>query len=171
MSDRARQRGWSLPFLEPALWGTSAILLIWLAAGRVRESRATPVRSAPAPIAAAPSAIEMIAPESLAAAVDLARDGNLFRRERQPSDPSAQVLGGAPPPMQPPQPPKPHPVLRGLLGGPPWEAVLEGLPGREGNVVMRVGESAGGLTVRAVRRDTVILQGSDTTWKLTLRRP
>jgi hypothetical protein len=67
--------------------------------------------------------------------------------------------------------PKPRLVLRGVLGGPPWEAVLEGIPGREGSVVVRTGEVIGGLTIRAIRNNAVFVQGMDTTWTLTMGRP
>jgi hypothetical protein len=67
-------------------------------------------------------------------------------------------------------PPKPMLRLRGLVGGPPWDALIEGIPGHEGAVVARVGQTLGGITVRAVRRDTVIARGMDTTWKLTIGR-
>jgi hypothetical protein len=75
------------------------------------------------------------------------------------------MVNGAPPPMLPP---KPALRLRGILGGPPWDVLIEGVPGREGAVVARVGQTLGGVTIRAVHRDTVIVRGMDTTWKLTI---
>jgi hypothetical protein len=61
-------------------------------------------------------------------------------------------------------------VLRGIIGGPPWSAILEGIPGREGSVVLRRGDTIAALRVRAVRRDTVVVEGADTTWRLTVKR-
>jgi hypothetical protein len=73
--------------------------------------------------------------------------------------------------MQPVTPPKPRLVLRGILGGPPWDALIEGIPGREGSAVVRTGDKLAGLLIRSVRRDTVVVRGADTTWKLTMGRP
>ena len=174
-TDQRHPRVLTSRVVERILWIATAIAIVGGGATWVRESRAAPVRSTRAPIITAPGSIAMIDSSSLSDAVDRVFEGNLFRRERRPADPGATVAGGAapmPPQLpQPPKPPKPHPILRGLLGGPPWDAVLEGVPGREGNVVVRVGETSGGLTVRAVRRDTVIVQGADTIWKLTFHRP
>jgi hypothetical protein len=61
-------------------------------------------------------------------------------------------------------------VVRGLIGGPPWSVIVEGIPGVDGSSVIRAGQPIGGIALRAVRRDTIILQGNDTTWKLTVRR-
>jgi hypothetical protein len=55
--------------------------------------------------------------------------------------------------------------------GPPWQAVVEGIPGREGGVVVREGEVLGELRVRSIKRDTVVVVGFDTTWALAVRRP
>jgi hypothetical protein len=77
-------------------------------------------------------------------------------------------IEGAPPP--PPRPPRPGLAVSGIIGGPPWSAVLEGVPGRESGAVVRAGDTLGGLCVRAVRRDTVVITGMDTTWRLIVRR-
>lgn len=75
------------------------------------------------------------------------------------------------PPPPPPKPPKPRLALAGILGGPPWTALLDSVPGREGSVLVHKGDTLGGLRIRAVGRDTVIVQGADTVWKLVVRRP
>jgi hypothetical protein len=74
--------------------------------------------------------------------------------------------------LAPPEPKAPRPtlVLRGIIGGPPWSAILEGIPGRQGSVVLRRGDTVAALVVRAVRRDTVVIEGADTTWRLTVKR-
>jgi hypothetical protein len=106
---------------------------------------------------------------SLREAVDVVVDRNVFRAEGAPSEeqsaPPAMPVIGVPPP------PKPQLVLRGILGGPPWNALVEGVPGRDGVVVLRSGEHSAGLTVRTIRNDTVVVAGFDTTWTLTIRRP
>ncbi len=107
--------------------------------------------------------------DTLRKAARLTTDRNPFRVDRRPATVAFDAqLEGAPPP--PPPMPRPPIVLVGILGGPPWQAVLDGIPGRSGSVVARAGESFGDLHVRAVRRDTVIVQGADTTWRLTIRR-
>lgn len=72
--------------------------------------------------------------------------------------------------VAPPAPPKPPLMLAGTLGGPPWQAILEGVPGRDGALVVKTGDRVGDLTIRAVHRDTVVVAGLDTVWKLTVRR-
>lgn len=155
---------------ELATWG-AAVLLLGSAAGAWRLGSGPAPDSAPA-IPAAPSLVARIAPESLAAVATRVVEGDPFRLERRPAavafDPALEGMPAPPPP--PPKPPKPALTLAGVLGGPPWEALLEGIPGRDGSVVVRQGDRVGALTIRAVRRDTVIVRGMDTTWTLTVRR-
>lgn len=107
--------------------------------------------------------------DSLLGAIEVIAEGNLFRPDRsRPADEVTVTQTQGPPP--PPTPPKAVLRLRGLVGGPPWDALIEGIPGHEGAVVARVGQTLSGITIRAVRRDTVFVQGMDTTWKLTLTR-
>ena len=55
--------------------------------------------------------------------------------------------------------------------GPPWQALLEGVPGREGTaVVVRRGDVLGDLRIRDVTGTTVTVVGPDTTWRLTVRK-
>jgi hypothetical protein len=94
-----------------------------------------------------------------------------FRLERHPS-PIAyrpELEGVAPLPPSP-KPPKPPLVLAGILGGPPWEALIEGIPDHAGAVLVRQGDAFGDLKVRSVRRDSVIIQSADTTWRLGIKR-
>ncbi len=93
---------------------------------------------------------------------------NPFRLDRKPASiaygSASLAIPGAP--MGVPRPPL---MLSGVFG-PPWQAVLEGIPGKQGSVVARVGDAFGELRIRSIRRDTVVVQGADTTWKLTVRR-
>lgn len=95
-----------------------------------------------------------------------------FRPERRQAPlPYSPVADGMPaPPPPPPAPPKPALVLRGTIGGPKWEALLEGIPGRGGSTLVRQGDTLAGLTLRRVSRDTVVVRGMDTTWTLTVKR-
>jgi hypothetical protein len=60
-------------------------------------------------------------------------------------------------------------VVRAIVGGPPWQAVLDGLPGQPPGTVVTSGAEIGGLRVVAVTRDSVVVRGLDTTWTLALR--
>lgn len=134
----------------------------WRRAGHVAESQSQREVVAP-PLPSDP------AREELEVVVDSVVERNPFRLNRRPSDvaytPEAE---GAPPP--PPKPARPVLVVSGIIGGPPWEAVLEGVPGRQGPIVVRMGDKLDLLTVRRIGRDTVYIVGKDTTWKLTVRR-
>jgi hypothetical protein len=108
----------------------------------------------------------------LRAAAGVVEHGDVFRLDRVPAPvpfgqlPSSDV---APVPA-PPAPARPPLALQGIVG-PPWQAVVEGLPDQEGPVVVRGGERFGELKVRSVSRDHVVVVGSDTVWRLTVRNP
>lgn len=69
----------------------------------------------------------------------------------------------------------PMPVLS--LTGIVWSArdeasaVIEGLPGAVGARVVRPGDQIGGLRVRRIDRDRVVIAGLDNVWTLTVREP
>ena len=159
------------PWIERVLWlGAAFAMLAGVVTLHVGSSRAFPA-TRPALLAAVGVAPARATPDSLESAVEEIASRNLSRPERT----SAEQQPHAGPSMamaMMPQPPssKPRLVLRGVLGGPPWDAIIEGIPGREGSVVLRAGQSLGGVTVRAARRDTVWARGFDTTWTLTLAR-
>jgi hypothetical protein len=88
-----------------------------------------------------------------------------FRLARRPSPVAyRRDLEGVTPP---PKAPKPTLVLEGLVGD---AALLDGVPGHSATAIARVGDTVGGLRVRRIGRDTVIVIGPDTTWRLTVRR-
>lgn len=107
--------------------------------------------------------------DSLGAHAERIAANDPFRLVRRPSPVGyrPELEGAA---AAPPAPPKPPLTLAGILGGPPWQAILEGLPGRDGPLVVKTGDRVGDLTIRSVRRDTVVIAGLDTVWKLTVRR-
>jgi len=98
------------------------------------------------------------------------RTRNPFRLDRKPAEvlynPWEPVVAAppAPPPVRPPL------ALAGLVGGPPWNALIEGIPGRESGVLLQLGDSMNGVRFVALRGDTVVLAAFDTTWSLTARR-
>ena len=108
-------------------------------------------------------------PRGLERASDSVLVNDPFRMERKPS----RVAFGAPPlppPTVAPQVPRIRPTLGGIVGGPPWKAVLSNIPGREGGVIVATGDTVAGMTIRLVRQDMVIVKGADTTWTLTTRQ-
>ena len=48
-------------------------------------------------------------------------------------------------------------------------AAIEGVPGREGAAVLGVRDTAGGIRVRRIERESVTLAGHDTVWNLRIR--
>lgn len=123
----------------------------------------------------APSALPRIAAGERTSSVDANSAANTliatdpFRTARHPSPVAYRPeLEGAP--TLPSRLPRPALAVSGIVGGPPWSAVLEGVPGRGGGAVVQAGDTLGGLRVRAVRPDTVVITGMDTTWRLTVRQ-
>lgn len=104
---------------------------------------------------------------ALAAERIVARDP--FRLDRRPPQVRFDPNPNSPPGPPPPPPRTPSPTLVGI-SGPPWQAILEGVPGREGAVVTAVGGTPGGLTVVRITRDSVIIEAADTVFALTVRR-
>jgi hypothetical protein len=73
-------------------------------------------------------------------------------------------------PVMSPPPIRPNMTLKAIVGGPPWQAIVDGIPGQPPGTIVRVGAAFDKLVTRAVTRDSVIIQGPDTTWVLTFRR-
>ena len=157
---------------EAALW---ALALLVLVAGGQRWRHAVPVADPPAGAAATvPPEPRVVPPARLAAAGRAVTGGNPFRLDRAPApigfNQPPGMMPGMPGPYVPPPPPRPQLSVTGIVG-PPWQAVLEGVPGREGTgVVVRRGDVLGDLRIRDVTRTTVVVSAPDTTWRLTVRR-
>jgi hypothetical protein len=103
-------------------------------------------------------------PESIDAAARAAAETDPFRLDRRPASVAYRpdFEGVAPPP----KPLKPQLVLEGLVGA---AALIDGAPGHPTTAIVHVGDTLGALRIRHIGRDTVIVSGSDTTWRLTLR--
>ena len=56
--------------------------------------------------------------------------------------------------------------LRAIAGGPPWQALIEGLPGQTRAVLVRSGNTFDRVTIRVVARDSVVVHVEDSTWAL-----
>jgi hypothetical protein len=150
-----------------SLWCSSLVLFV-LGASETYEladaSSHTPASISVASLAIAQKRSK--APAVYDSAMHEIVEGNVFRRDRSPAEPMAQSLLPIPKPVLQ----RPHLELRGLMGGPPWEVLLEGMPGHQSSVLMRVGQSIGGIKLTAVTTGTVVLRGADTVWHLTLRK-
>jgi len=64
--------------------------------------------------------------------------------------------------------PRPALAVRAIIGGPPWSALMDGLPGQPPNTVVNPGSVFANLRVQSITSDSVIVQGSDTTWRLSI---
>ncbi len=64
---------------------------------------------------------------------------------------------------------RPSLVLKAIVGGPPWQAVIDGIPGQPPGTIAGPGARFDKLVIRSVTRDAVIVQGPDTTWSLAFK--
>jgi hypothetical protein len=62
-------------------------------------------------------------------------------------------------------------VLRGVVGGPPWSAIVSGIPGTPGEIIMRLGDTVAGLWPSRIRPDTAIIRNAHDVFTLVLHRP
>jgi hypothetical protein len=160
---RARVMGAAL--IAVTLAGTGAAL--WAAIGSLAAS--PPRRGSSAASAAARSGSTADADSLLADAFRRP----MFRPNRRPAavrfDPAGAPDGApadAPPPVA-----RPQLSISGIVWGPEPAAIVEGLPGAEGSMVLRRGERSAGVRLARIERDRVVLTGMDTTWTLRVREP
>ncbi len=166
--------------MEALLWilALAVVLLGWS-----RWRRAEPAARAPASaLSATPPEPRRVPRERLAEAGRTVTGGNPFRLDRAPAPigfarpvfpgmMGMQGMQGMPPPEYvPPPPPRPQLAVSGIVG-PPWQALLEGVPGREGAVVVKRGDVLGDLRIRDITERVVVVASPDTTWRLTVRNP
>ncbi len=58
-----------------------------------------------------------------------------------------------------PSPPVPDPyVVRGIVGGPPWTALVDGLPGSSLTLAVAAGDTSDTWRVLAVARDSIVVR-------------
>ena len=154
---------------ERTLWGIAGV---GSAAAIVGARMAMPTSAAPVPVIwSAPSSATVVVPESLDTFARAVVQADLFRLDRAPAPVPYQVAAGQGSPTPPPAPAKPPLAVAGLIGGPPWVAILEGIPGQAGSILAHAGDVFGPLRVRKIDRNGVVITGMDTTWNLTLKHP
>jgi hypothetical protein len=153
---------------------TSLVILLGVTAVE-RWMHAVPrARSTPFAVDIVPPFPAAPADSAIAESADTLVENDPFRLANEPAsirfDPrtesgtSAATMFVAPPPLRPTL------TLRAIVGGPPWQAIVDGIPGEPNGAVVGRGDVFGRIAVVAVKRDTVLLRGSDTTWILTFRR-
>lgn len=92
-----------------------------------------------------------------------------FRLVRHPAEASYQV--GRPDAQSDVQPStKPALVLSGIIAGQHRAALLDGIPGHDGSVLLQLGDTVAGLRLRRIDAAGVVITGMDTTWTLTVRK-
>jgi hypothetical protein len=109
----------------------------------------------------------------LAEAEEVTVSNDPFRLSNSPPavryDPKNENSGVASPGMSVPVI-RPSLTLKAIVGGPPWQAIVDGIPGQPTSTLVRAGATYDRLIARAVTRDSVVIQGPDTTWVLSFRR-
>jgi hypothetical protein len=140
-----------------------------------RWSRAIPDVVVNSPVVLALRVAQSPIPDdSLADAEDLTVTNDPFRLSNRAAntryDPAAD--GGFPIAHGSASPSSPRPTLalKAIAGGPPWQALIDGLPGQPGGAVVLAGDKFDKLVIRTVTRDSVIIQAPDTTWVLDFRK-
>jgi hypothetical protein len=104
--------------------------------------------------------------DSLDALAQSVIDRDPFRIARAPASlPYAQGSSEAPPTPAV----RPNFVLRGIIG-PPWMAILDGIPGAPSGSVVQSGATFERIVIKRITRDSVVIQGADTTWRLAIFR-
>jgi len=110
---------------------------------------------------------------TLAEAEDITTTNDPFRLANAPASVRfnpANENGGAASAAAVAPPVRPNMTLKAIVGGPPWQAIVDGIPGQPQGTVVRTGNAFDRLVARAVTRDSVVIQGPDTTWVLSFRR-
>jgi len=154
---------------EFGLWAVALLSLgvtgaIWWRTFRSRTAAGAAVWPAPSP-APRPSA------DSLAILTSRIVDGDVFRLDRKPAAAPYRVardsaVASAPAPAPPP---KPVLSLVGIVGGPPWAALVDGIPAHDGTMLVHASDTVGALRVTRVTSRSVTITGLDTVWHLTTK--
>ena len=104
--------------------------------------------------------------DSLADAAATIVANNPFRLSNRPA--SGRFLSGASE-LASSVPVRPRLTVRAIVGGPPWSAIVEGIPGEASGVVVTAGLVFDKIRIRSITRDAVVMQAPDTTWTLTMQ--
>src|SRR6185312_3987912 len=153
------------------LWALT-LLSLGIGVRRTRSALDSPPLAKPTVWPAQPVAL-VADSDSLANLANRLTASNPFRMARKPSDVAYDPAqsGGAQTSSAHAGPTVPALTIAGIVGGPPWTASVNGVPGRDGSASVRAGDTIAGTRVIAVARASVTLSMADTTWRLTLHAP
>jgi len=151
-----------------------AVLVLLLGAVAVRRwvsERDHLVRPIPV-VGAVARGAALVDGDSLAVAAAATIEHDPFRLANAPAqvryDPRVEE-GGAAAMAMPLPAQRPTLALRAIVGGPPWQAVVDGIPGQPPGTIVRAGSTFDKLAITSVTRDQVVVRGADTTWTLVFR--
>lgn len=65
---------------------------------------------------------------------------------------------------------RPQLTVAAVVGGPPWTALLGGVPGVAGMVLVRPGDVVDSIHISSIARGRVVVRLPDTTWVLELEK-
>lgn len=153
-------------YLERSLWfGAFAALCLTAASGRKHSTMRDGLRhSRPQP----DLGVTMFDEDTLTAAAERTTQTDPFRAERHPASVAFSMTPIGITAMPIPAGPPLRIALRGTIGGPPWRAILSGIPGHDGTVLLSPGDSLGGILVRRVTRDSAVVRVKDSTWAVAI---
>ena len=123
---------------------------------------------------AAPPAVAAIGATAVTVSDSLVRQviaRTPFRAARSPAVRPYDLNHGAVEVVEAPQVSRPRLTLAGIVWEPEPVAIIEGLPGGDGGRVVRRGEVVGGLKLKRIERNRVVITGLDTTWNLSVKEP
>jgi hypothetical protein len=158
------------------LVGLGAASVLWVVAAMRWRAALPPVRLSTSSIPSLQRAPTNPSDSALAESAATLVDNDPFRVANEPAavryDARAEGSGSANAGSvtAPAPPPRPDFLLRAIVGGPPWQAIVDGFPGRPAGTIVQKGSVIDRITVTAVNRDSVLLRGPDTAWVLTFRR-
>lgn len=146
-------------------WMLSVVLFLIAAVRWVNAQPERTIGSAISPVGEGERIRDTAMPET----ADLLAARNPFRLSRRPglsADDATVASESATPEVVV----APVYVVKGIVGGPPWLAVMDGLPGQPAGTVVRAGSTYENLRIRSVTRDTVVLEVDDRTIRLAMIR-
>lgn len=156
------------------------VLALWFATAAAFGAGILRARSALGGMAAwratvwpAPAIVVLADSDSLATLADRIAGSDPFRTARQPSQVAYDPAhAGEPQPAAAHVGPNiPSLSVAGIVGGPPWIALVNGVPGRDGSASVRAGDTIAGTRVISIARTSVTFGMADTTWRLALQVP
>lgn len=143
------------------LWAATVTFALLSAVGTLSVPVGRAPDAPPLALQAPPAGPSGIVLDSLASAIVAA---NPFRYARRPSSTRFGTVR-----VDLPVRVRPSLQLSGI-SGPPWHAVLEGVPGHEHGILVRQGDRIADLVVESVLPSGVVVSGLDSVWVLSLRR-